>query len=269
MYGCESWIIKKAEHQRIDAFELWCWRRLLRVPWTARRSNQSIVKEISPGCSLEGLMLKLKLQYFDHLMRRADSPWFWERLKAGREGDNRGWDSWMASLTRWTQFEQAPEVGDGQGSLACCSPWECSVGHDWATELHWASLDISQCSAQLCLTLCNPMDCSPPGSSVHEISQEEYWVVFHFLLQGILLTQEWNLHLLCLLHWQMGSLSFVSPGKPSSDIEEMQITSTCLAEWLKLVNNIKQRLMRLWGKGKSYGVSVNWHNHFGMISGSI
>ena len=72
-YGCESWIIKKAEHQRIDAFELWCWRRLLRVPWTVRRSNQSVLKEISPGCSLEGLMLKLKLQYFGHLMRRADT----------------------------------------------------------------------------------------------------------------------------------------------------------------------------------------------------
>ena len=73
MYGCESWTIKKAEHRRIYAFDLWCWRRLLRVPWTARRSNQSIVKEISPGCSLEGLMLKLKLQYFGHLMQRADS----------------------------------------------------------------------------------------------------------------------------------------------------------------------------------------------------
>jgi len=73
MYGCESWTVKKAERPRIDAFELWCWRRLLRVPWTARRSNQSILKEISPGCSLEGLMLKLKLQYFGHLMRRVDS----------------------------------------------------------------------------------------------------------------------------------------------------------------------------------------------------
>ena len=73
MYGCESWTVKKAEHQRIDAFELWCWRRLLTVPWTARRSNQSILKEISPGCSLEGMMLKLKLQYFCHLMRRVDS----------------------------------------------------------------------------------------------------------------------------------------------------------------------------------------------------
>ena len=73
MYGCESWTVKKAEHRRIDSFELWCWRKLLRVPWTARRSNQSILKETSPGCSLEGLMLKLKLQYFGHLMRRADS----------------------------------------------------------------------------------------------------------------------------------------------------------------------------------------------------
>ena len=88
MYGCESWTIKTAEHQRIDAFELWCWRRLLRVPWTARRSNQSILKEISPGCSLEGLMLKLKLQYFGRLMRRADS--FEKTLMLGKtEGRKR------------------------------------------------------------------------------------------------------------------------------------------------------------------------------------
>ena len=88
MYGCESWTVKKAEHQRIDAFELWCWRRLLRVPWTTRRSNQSILKEISPGCSLVELMLKLKLQYFDHLMRRADS--FEKTLMLGKiEGRRR------------------------------------------------------------------------------------------------------------------------------------------------------------------------------------
>ena len=88
IYGCESWTIKKAECQRVDAFELWCWRRLLRVPWTARRSNQSILKEISPGCSLEGLMLKLKLQYFGHLMRRADS--FEKTLMLGKiEGRRR------------------------------------------------------------------------------------------------------------------------------------------------------------------------------------
>ena len=88
MYGCESWTIKKPEHQRIDAFELWCWRRLLRVPWTTRRSNQSILKEISPGCSLDGLMLKLKLQYFGHLMQRADS--FEKTLMLGKiEGRRR------------------------------------------------------------------------------------------------------------------------------------------------------------------------------------
>ena len=93
MYGRESWTIKKAECQRIDAFELWSWRRLLRVPWTARRSNQSILKEISPGISLEGMMLKLKLQYFGHLMQRTESlekTLSWERLKAGGEGDDRG-----------------------------------------------------------------------------------------------------------------------------------------------------------------------------------
>ena len=87
MYGCESWTVNKAEHQRIDAFELWCWRILLRVPWTARRSNQSILKEISPGCSLEGLMLKLKLQYFGHLMQRADS--FEKTLLLGGIGGRR------------------------------------------------------------------------------------------------------------------------------------------------------------------------------------
>ena len=95
IYGCESWTIKKAEYWRIDAFELWCWRRLLRVLWTARRSNQSILKEISPIYSLERLMLKLKLQYFGHLMWRNDywkRPWCWKRLKVGGEGDDRGWD---------------------------------------------------------------------------------------------------------------------------------------------------------------------------------
>ena len=105
MYGCETWTVKKAEHQKIDAFELWCWRRLLRVPWTARRSNQSILKEISPGCSLEGLMLKPRLQYFGHLMQRVDS--LEKSLMLGGIGGRRRrgrqrvkW--WMASLTQWT-----------------------------------------------------------------------------------------------------------------------------------------------------------------------
>ena len=93
VYGCESWTINKAEHRGIDAFELWYWRRLLRVPWTARRSNQSIQKESSPGISLEGLMLKLKLQYFDHLMlSHWKRLWCWEGLGTGGEGDDRGWD---------------------------------------------------------------------------------------------------------------------------------------------------------------------------------
>ena len=101
MYGCESWTIKKAEHQRIDAFELWCWRRLLRVPWTARRSNQSLLKEISPGCTLEGLVLKLKLQYFGHLMRRVDP--FEKTLMLGGIGGRRtrGWQRmrWLDGIT--------------------------------------------------------------------------------------------------------------------------------------------------------------------------
>ena len=101
MYGCESWTVKKAEHWRIDAFQLWCWRRLLRVPWTARRSNQSILKEISPGCSLEGLMLKLKLQYFGHLMQRADSfekTLMLEKIEGRRR---RGWQrmKWLDGIT--------------------------------------------------------------------------------------------------------------------------------------------------------------------------
>ena len=104
MYGCESWTIKKAEHQRTDAFELWCWRRLLRVPWTAMRSNQSTLKEISPGISLEGMMLSWNsntLATWCEELTHWKRPWCWERLKAGGEGDDRGWDGWMASLTQW------------------------------------------------------------------------------------------------------------------------------------------------------------------------
>ena len=140
IYGCESWTTKKAEHQRIYALELWCWRRLLRVPWTARRANQSILKEISPGCSLQGLMLKLKLQYFGHLMRKLTHlkrSWCCKRLRAGGEGDDRGWDGWMASLTRWTWvwvdsgswwWTGRPGVLQSMGSQR--------VGHDWVTELN-------------------------------------------------------------------------------------------------------------------------------------
>ena len=139
-FGCESWTIMKAEHQRIDAFELWCWRRLLRVPWTSRRSNQSILKEMSPGCSLEGLMLKLKLQYVGHLIQRADSfvkTLMLGKIEGGTEGDDRGWDGWMASPTQWTWvciisgswwWTGKPGVLQSMGSQR--------VGHHWVTELN-------------------------------------------------------------------------------------------------------------------------------------
>ena len=126
MYGCESWIIKNAKCRRVDAFELWCWRRLLRVPWTSRRSNLSILKAISPEYSLEGLMMKLKLQYFGHLMQRTDS--LKKTLMLGKrrreekgmtEDKMVGWHHWL----RGHEFKQVPGVVDGQGSLACCSPW--------------------------------------------------------------------------------------------------------------------------------------------------
>ena len=126
MYGCESWTVKKAERRRIDAFERWCWRRLWRVTWTAKRSNQSILKEISPGYSLDGLMLKLKLQYFDHLMRRADS--LEKTLMLGKiEGRSRRGRQRMRWL--WHNrlnghgFGWTPGVSDEQGGLACCDSW--------------------------------------------------------------------------------------------------------------------------------------------------
>ena len=148
MYGCESWTVKKAEHQRIDAFELWCWRILLRVPWTARRSNQSILKEISPGCSLEGLTLKLKsttlgtsCEELTHWKRL----WRWEGLGAGGKGDDRGWDGRMASVTRWMWvwvnsgswwWTRRPGVLRFMGLQG--------VGHDWATELDWTELKCGE-----------------------------------------------------------------------------------------------------------------------------
>ena len=147
MYGCKSWTVKKAEGQKMDAFKLWCWRRLLRVPWTARRSNQSILKEISPESSLEGLMVKLKLQYLVTWCKELihwKRPWCWERLKEGGEGDDREWDGWMASLTQWTWVwassrswwcTRQPGVLQSMGSQR--------VKHNWAAELNWnASQDF-------------------------------------------------------------------------------------------------------------------------------
>ena len=146
MYGCESWTVKKAERRRIDASEPWCWRRLLRVPWTSRRSNQSILKEISPECSLEGLMLKLKLQYFGHLMWRIDS--FEKILMLGKISGRRrrGWQRmrWLDGITNSTNVSlnklqelvmdrEASGVGDG----VMQSMGSQRVGHNWATELNW------------------------------------------------------------------------------------------------------------------------------------
>ena len=140
-YECESCTIKKAEHQRINAFVLWYWRRLLRVPWTARSSNQSILKDINPGISLEGMMLKLRLQYFGHLTRRVDSlekNRCWKCFGAGGKLDDPGWDGWMASQTWWTWvwvnsgrwwWTGKRGVGGFMGSQR--------VGHDWVTELNW------------------------------------------------------------------------------------------------------------------------------------
>ena len=154
MYGCESWTVKKAEHRKIDAFELWCWRRLLRVPWIARRSNQSILKEISPGCSLEGLMLKLKLQYFGHLIGKDPD--------AGRDCGQEDEGMTEDEMAGWHQqldgheFESTAGVGDGQGGLVCCDSWgrkesDTTEQMNW-TELNWRSfLYSSLYSCQLFL----------------------------------------------------------------------------------------------------------------------
>ena len=153
MYGCESWTVKKAEHQRIDAFELWCWRGLLRVPWTARRSNQSILKEISPEYSLEGLILKLKLQSFGHLMWRTDS--LEKTLKLGKTEEEKrttedemvGWHHRLDGL----EFEWTPGVGDGKEA------WRAAIHgvtksrtrlSDW-TELNWNSLQVVTAAMKL------------------------------------------------------------------------------------------------------------------------
>ena len=141
IYGCESWTVKKPEGQRTDAFELWCWRRLLRVPWTARSSNQSILKEISPGCSLEGLMLKLQLQYLGHSceeLTHLKRPWCWERLRVGGKGDDRGWDGWMASPTWWTWVwvNSRSWWWTGKPGMLLFMGSQ-KVGHDWVTELNW------------------------------------------------------------------------------------------------------------------------------------
>ena len=148
MYECESWTLKKAEHWRIDAFALWCWRRLLRVPWTARRSNQSILKEISPGISLEGMMLKLKLQYLAtscEELTHWKRLWCWEGVGAGGQGDDRGWDGWMASPTLWTWVWVNSGIWWWTGRPDVLQFMESQrVGHDWATELNWTETRVKR-----------------------------------------------------------------------------------------------------------------------------
>ena len=141
MYGCESWTMKKAERRAIDAFELWCWRRLVKVPWTARRSNQSILREISPGCSLEGLMLKLKLQYFGQLMQRADS--FEKTLMLGKiEGRRRGrrqrmrWLDGITTQWTWVWVDSGSWWWTGRPGMLRFMGLQ-RIGHNWATELNW------------------------------------------------------------------------------------------------------------------------------------
>ena len=139
------WTIKKTEHWRIDAFELWCWRRLLRVPWITERSNQSILKQISPGCSLEGLMLKLKLQYFGHLMWRTDT--FEKTLMLGKiEGSRRRGRQrmrWLDGITNAMDLSlsKTPRVGDGHRGLACCRPWD-HKDSDTTERLNWTELSF-------------------------------------------------------------------------------------------------------------------------------
>ena len=150
IYGCERWTIKKTECWRIDAFELWCWRRLVRVPWTERRSNLSISKEISPECSLGGLMLKLKLQYFGLLMRRSyslDNTLILGKIESVKgEGKDRGWDGWMASPTWWTCVWVNSGSWWWTGRLSMLqSMGSQRIRHDWATELNFWLIHVEVC----------------------------------------------------------------------------------------------------------------------------
>ena len=198
MYGCESWTVKKAEHWRIDAFELCCWRRLLRVPWTAQRSNQSILKEISSGCSLERLMLKLKLQSIpwppdakNWLIGKdpdAGKDWGWEE-KGTTEDEVIEWYHWQnGHAFGWTLG-----VGDGQGSWCAEVHGAQRIRHDWATALNWMCAKVFV--AQSCLTLCDPMEPTRflcPWNS----PDKNTGVGSHSLLQGIFPTQGSNSGLL-------------------------------------------------------------------------
>ena len=198
MYGCESWTIKKAVCWRIDAFELWCWRRLLRDPWTARRSNQSILKEISPGCPLEGLMLKLKLQSLATWCKELTHlkwPWCWERLQAGREGDDRGWDGWMASLTQWAWVwvNSRRWWWTGRPGLACSSPW-CHKESDTTEQLNWTEYQF--CDFSLSCYLRRTVKKLRNMSYLDRITHFYFFFPeYSFLLKTVLVLLDWNITL--------------------------------------------------------------------------
>ena len=165
MYGCENWTIKKAEHWRTDVFEVWCWGRILRVLWTARRSNLSMIKEIRPEYSWKDWCWSWNsntLAIWCKEVTHCKRPWCWKRFKAGGEEDDRGWDDWMPSLTWWTWVWASSEIGDGQGSLTCCNPWDHkeldpTEWVNWKPENHM--LPAIQATAPYCIrSICISLD---------------------------------------------------------------------------------------------------------------
>ena len=233
MYGCESWTIKKVEHWRIDAFELWCWRRLLRIPWTARTSNQSILREISPEYSLEGLVLKLKPQYFGHLMWRTDS--MEKILMLGKvEGRRRwGWrerDGRMASPTRWTLVWASSRVGDGHGSLACSSPWGCKEP-DMTEQWNWTEFLLSS------------FLCSYPKKRFSKLSSWGlFWAQFCTALHITKFIHVWSWNLLSICYPLFKILPFlVVSGKLLISLR------TTLSVWRQLLGNTVPKSVIIWG----------------------
>ena len=199
MYACESWTIKKADCWRIDAFGLWCWRRLLRVPWTARRSNQSILKEISPGISLEGMMVQLKLQYFGHLMWRVDS--LEKTLMLGEIGEKETTEDEMAGWHHWLdghEFEWTPGDGDGQGGLECCDSWGRKES-DTTERLNWTELKGD--------SKANRLRTLPPPSSPSSLLSSSYLTNVECLIHAYNYTNtmpflndsSYNISMVCIL----------------------------------------------------------------------